>query len=227
MNLCLKRSWLPGLLAGALLLTTASAEDWQSWNGLKISRQLRPELSVFYQPQVRWRDHADDFYYHEHRLGFRRKECKHFSWGLNYLYGRSQSAASGNWLDEHRGELDFVPRTVLGPFILSFRGRLELRSLQSKPGDVWRGRIMPKLAYPLKFGEHAFTPYLAHDWFYDFENDFWNQNRLYAGSVFPLGRIKDASLKLNLFYMLQSQRKTGGDWGSKHILGSSLAIQVD
>ena len=216
--------WVATGLIFLMRIPTASADDdFQSWNTIEISKRLGKEWEIFCIPEVRIRDDASDVFYHEFRQGVRYKHFKHLQLGLNYLYARNSS--SGRVRDEHTGELDVTPKTTVGPWELSLRGRAAMRAVEGSSEELeWQFRLMPKIAYPTKIGDHKITPYIADDWFYDGTRDAFNQNRLYAGTSIPLGQSMGADVGLDTYYMLQHQLGPR-DWNSNHILGTKLSIR--
>lgn len=199
-------------------------DDFQSWNTIELSKRLGPQWEVFFLPEIRLRDDAGEFFYHEYRQGVRYKPSKHWHVGLNYLFVRNES--SGKPLEEHTGELDLTPKTTLGPLEVSLRGRLALRTIQGSAGEQeWQFRVMPKLAYPTRFAGHKFTPYVADDLFYDYTRDAWNQNRVFLGLAVPTGKALGAETTVDVYYMVQSQLGKRRDWSSNHIVGTKLSVR--
>jgi len=199
-------------------------DDFQSWNTLELKKRLGPQWEVFCFPEVRIRDDASDFFYHEYREGVRFKPNPHLQLGLNYLFVRNES--SGKPREEHTGELDVTPKIKAGPLDLSVRGRLAMRTIQGSAGEQeWQLRVMPKVAYPTKLDGHALSPYMADDLFYDYTRDAWNQNRFYLGTVIPMAKSGGVEVGLDLYYMLQHQLGNRHDWASNHILGTKLSVQ--
>ena len=143
---------------------------------------------------------------------------------MNYLFARNES--SGKPREEHTGELDITPRAPIGPFDTSLRWRIAMRTIQGNSGEQeWQTRLMPKIAYPTQLKGHRITPYVADDLFYDYTRDAWNQNRMYVGNAFSLGKFEHTDLGLDIYYMLQHQRGARRDWSSNHVLGVKLSVQ--
>ena len=157
------------------------------------------------------------------QAGVRWRQSKNLTLGLNYLYARNQS--SGKPLQEHTGELDVTPKVDLGPFLLSLRGRLARRALEGKSKSQWQIRFRPKIAYPIQLPGRSITPYIADDLYYDFTQGAWNQNRLFLGATVPLGKSTEVKVNIELYYMLQSQRRARNNWSTKSILGTKLTVR--
>ena len=222
------RWFMVGFLTSFFLLgkipILSAEDDFQSWNAVELKKRLSPEWELFFLPEVRIRDDASELFYHEYRQGIRYKPSQHLQVGMNYLFVRNES--TGKVREEHTGELDITPKAKMGPFDLSVRGRLALRTIQGSAGeDEWQVRAMPKIAYPTKLSGHPVTPYLADDLFYDFTADAWNQNRAYLGSAIPLWKGNGVEVGIDLYYMIQNLRSVRKDWNSNHILGTKFSIQ--
>ena len=205
-----------------------AGDDFQTWHALEVTKRLGKSFEAFFRPEVRIRDNSGELFYHEYRQGLRWKQSEHLEIGLNYLFVRSENS-SGKHRDEHTGELDVTPKTKLGPWDLSLRGRLALRTIEGSAGEQeYVVRLMPKVAYPTSILGHKVTPYVADDLFYDYTRDAFNQNRLFVGVSFPLAKPKGVGIGLDLFYMFQSQLGViRHDWSSNHILGSKINVKLD
>lgn len=201
-------------------------DDFQYWSKYEVSKAFGSRFEIFYNPEFRLRDDASDFFYHEHRQGLRFKPSQYLTLSFNYLFSRNQPYR-GQPLWEHRGELDVTPQASFGRFHFSVRGRAELRQVQGSSGEAeWRFRIQPGVAYKAQLFGHQFKPYVMNDLFYDVERDAWNQNRLYLGASFPLGKIKSVQPSIDFYYMLQSQRSVRDDWNSNHIFGTKFSLRL-
>ncbi|MBI1977696.1 MAG: DUF2490 domain-containing protein [Candidatus Omnitrophica bacterium] len=201
-------------------------DDFQYWSKYEISKELGPQFEVFYNPEFRLRDNASDFFYHEHRQGLRFKPSKYLTLSFNYLFARNQPQ-HGQPLWEHRGELDVTPKLDWGRLNFSVRGRAELRQVQGSSGEAeWRFRIQPGIAYRAKLLGYQFKPYVSNDLYYDVERDAWNQNRLYLGVSFPLGKFKGVRPSMDFYYMLRSQQNIRDDWNSNHIFGTKFSVRM-
>ena len=203
-----------------------AGDDFQYWSKYEISKTLGPEYEVFYSPEIRFRDDASDFFYHEHRVGLRFKQFDNLGVELHYLFGRTEPA-KGPWKNENRAELDLTPKWKWGEYTLSVRGRAELRHIEGSTGDPleWRFRFKPQIAWNGELFGHPVKPYIANDIFYDTEKDAWNQNRVYVGLGIPLGDWHGASTSLGVYYIFKSNRNSTGDWSSSSILGSKIALK--
>lgn len=212
-------------LACALLPTFCDArDDFQTWHSAELVKRLGPQWEAAWLPEIRIRDDASQLFYHEYRESLRWKPSKHLQIGLNYLFARN--ASSGKPLEEHTGELDLTPKTSVGPWDLSVRGRAALRTIQRSAGErEWQFRVMPKMAYRTTLSGRTLTPYVADDLFYDYTRKAWNQNRLYLGVAVPLGKAAGAEISVDVYYMLQNQLGARRNWSSNHIVGTKWGVK--
>ena len=119
-----------------------------------------------------------------------------------------------------------TPKARLGPFDLSLRGRIALRSIEHSAGEQeYQIRLMPKIATPTQIVGHKVTPYIADDLFYDYTRDAWNQNRFFVGFVVPLWDSSGVRVSSDFYYMHQVVLGKRRDWSSNHILGTKLSVQ--
>ena len=206
-------------------LSAQAKDDFQYWNTLEITKRLNPEWDLFFRPEMRVEDGASHLFYHEYRQGVRFKPSKQLEIGLNYLFVRNETA-SGKIREEHTGELDVTPKGKWGPFDLSLRGRVALRTIQGSSGEQeYQVRLMPKIAYPTEIFGHKVSPYVADDAFYDYTRKAWNQNRAFLGVVIPFKEVKGVRTSVDLYYMNQSFLGARHDRSGNHILGTKLNVQ--
>ena len=218
-----------GLIASLLLVVAApgvqAGDDFQYWNTLEIVKRLTPKWDLFFRPEMRMRDDASDLFYHEYRQGVRYRPSKDLEIGLNYLFVRNQST-TGKITEEHTGELDVTPKARLGPFDLSLRGRIALRTIEHSAGEQeYQIRLMPRISTPTQIVGHKVTLYIADDLFYDTTRDAWNQNRVFVGLVVPLLDSNGVRVSSDFYYMHQAVLGKRHDWSSNHILGIKLNVQ--
>ena len=221
--------WWAWLAIGWLLLILApggwAEDDVQSWSTLEVTKRLGSSWEVCFRPEIRLRDDASELFYHEYRQGVRWNPSTSLQVGMNYLFVRNES--SGKPREEHTGELDVTPKTTVGPWQLSVRGRIALKTIQRSAGEQeWQVRLMPKAAYPMQIGGRTITPYVADDVFYEYTRDAWNQNRLFLGVIVPLGKSRGIEVSADGYYMLQHQLGARRDWSSNHILGTKLNVRL-
>ena len=199
-------------------------DDFQSWNGAEVVKRFGSQWEVAFLPELRFRHDAGQLFREEYRESLRWKPSAHLQIGLNYLFAKDRS--SGKPREEHTGEVDITPKTSVGSWDLSVRGRVALRAIQRSAGEQeWQLRLMPKIAYRTALAGHKVAPYIADDVFYEYTRKAWNQNRLYLGASVPLGKAAGAEVSVDVYYMLQNQLGARRDWSSNHILGTKLGVK--
>lgn len=214
------------VILGVFTGDVRAEDDFQYWSKYELSKTLGPEYEIFYNPEIRFRDDASDFFYHEHRIGLRFKQLDNLGVGLHYLFGRTEPA-KGPWENENRAELDLTPKWKCGKYNLSVRGRGELRHIEGSSGNPleWRFRLKPQIAWNGELFGYPVKPYIADDFFYDAEKSAWNQNRVYFGVGIPMNDWYGASTSLGIYYIFKSNRDSTGDWSSSSVLGSKITLK--
>ena len=125
-------SCLAGLL-GAAAPTVWAKDDFLTWHTLEATKKINNAWEIFFRPEIRIRNDASQLFYHEYRQGVRWSPSKFLQIGLNYLFVRN--ATSGKPLEEHTGELDVTPKWAHGPYEVSVRGRLAMKTIQRSAGE--------------------------------------------------------------------------------------------
>jgi hypothetical protein len=99
---------------------------------------------------------------------------------------------------ENRMYLGFTPRArPAGRLLLSDRNQFEFRWVNGVYSSRYRNRV--GLEYASRIGAVRLTPYAQAEFFYDFTEDTWNEQRYTAGIQWPSGRV----LKFNTYYTRQ------------------------
>jgi hypothetical protein len=186
-------------LALALALTLALAgsacadESWESW----------PELNVFYDLNPRLRTHLDASYsrglesinktftlagYLDLSLKpIRRKALHEEDWaGAKYLWARigyNHIFDSDNGIhlpSEERGIVALYAKyPVPAEIWVEFRGRADLRWIKENYSTRYRARL--KATRTFVVFDHAVSPYVSVEWYYDTRVDDWSRVRYQIG----------------------------------------------
>ncbi len=222
---CFHRSFFIVFLSCLVIFSPSSAsasDDLQYWSSYNFTKKIGPGSRIIYEPELRLRSDASDLYHHEHRVGVQQKLTDIYTLGVHYVTVRTQKL-SGIWQAENRGELDLVGRWNWQTLRVSLRGRAELRYVENDGKDeLWRFRIRPHMAYPMKCGKIDVTPFISDDVFYDADAGAWNQNRFYAGVTFPIKKEGALAVNLDVYYMLENKRSAAGDWSANHVIGTKV-----
>ena len=155
------------------------ADDVKMYNFYQLKYKINDKFDVFIQPDMRFNDDIREFYYYHFRNGVTYHALENLDLGATYRFAENKNSA-GEWLDEHRLELQATPKVTLGDVKLANRSRFEHRWLQDSK-DRWRYRNFSKIAYSAKIGDFEFTPYVSEEIFYDFEIEKLHLNWVAAG----------------------------------------------
>lgn len=142
--------------------------------------------------------------------------------GAGYLFLDAQNLTTGTWRHEHRFDAAITPRFELSENTsLQFRNRLETRWRERADSVAYRSRHRLQLRRDARLGPIE-AIYCNNEFLIDYDQGRFNENRLIpAGVEF---RVHQRST-ISLFYMLQSVRRTTGQWDANHILGTHLKLQ--
>ena len=100
------------------------------------------------------------------------------------------------------------------------RNRIEVRKIEDGNSDDTRLRHMWNFEIPMKGSTSLQSLYFNNEFFYDFEKNSYNENRMV-----PLGlkwRLQE-NILMQIFWLIQTRKDTS-DWSSNQILGTQLAI---
>ncbi len=221
-----RRTWRPGMTGVFALLAMCSpwargGEDVGSWHALSLRFFDNEHWTLSTVGQVRFRDDSSELFAYGVTPQVAYKASAYLRLGMNYTYLPTKPAGGDDFLDQHRWETEVTPRWPVNDWLtLDLRNRFELRWLEGKPGTNERSRHRPQATFYLNGFGPLESIYVNNEFFYDFDDHLYNQNRLV-----PLG----LNLRLNSHavfttcYMLLSTR--GGDeWRHSHVLGTQLSL---
>ncbi|MBL7071415.1 MAG: DUF2490 domain-containing protein [Candidatus Omnitrophica bacterium] len=194
------------------------ADDVRMFNYYQIKYKINDKFDVFIQPDMRFNDDIRELYYYHIRNGVTFHALENLDLGATYRFLESKSGSQ--WPNEHRLELEAMPKITLGDYKLSYRGRFEYRWLQNA-ADRWRYRSLGKVAYMAEIGDFAFTPYISNEIFYDFEINKLHMNRATLGADKKINE----NLLLGLFYLNETARAGETDeWNTRHYIGTKIVV---
>lgn len=215
---CIKRTMVFWLILLIFTEGSYADDDTQSWTwfslNLKKYENIRYSLYLDYRRANELSE--SQLYLISPKVIY--TPFKNFSTGMNYTYINFKS--QGEFKYQHRFELEFNPRfKMVDRLIVNNRNRLEYRWIEDKGDNNTRSRHRLEFIFPLNHSL-AKSFYVSNEFFYDFRNDKYNENRgIPCGLKF---KIHDrASIKL--FYMLQSKR-SAKKWNTNHIIGSHFVM---
>lgn len=135
--------------------------------------------------------------------------------GYKQVYAKTDDG----WCAESRPMLDLAARTKVYGFGVSDRSRFEFRFPQDQD-FVTRYRNRLTITSPVTFTPLKIEPYTAEEVFINFDEQGFNQNRIYGGVFIPLHE----KVRLELFYIWKLD-KTDDGWCDTNVIGSWVYVQ--
>lgn len=213
------------LVKVVLIWLTAAAslqgrDDVMMWNWLSLNlwQNDTHKVHAYFDNRI-----VDDVTEEKLWLGSLRYKFKAHSnleLGFGYTYLDVRNVEADNWTHQNRLEFEVNPRFKLSEsWTLSLRNRMEVRFIEDRSDSSSRFRHRTQLCRPLEFG--PVSDYSASvELFY-----LLDLNKINEVRTVPLGigmKLTE-STKLNLFYMIQSQRVgSTTSWSHGHALGTNL-----
>lgn len=201
----------------SIMTEPAWGNDWNYWSSYTVGASITDKLNWTFYPEFRFKDDMSHHFYSHYDFGLGYHWKSWIDLGLNYRYVDAQSSAG--WRDEHRPHANLTLKWQWDNFKLSNRCRLEYR-VREAAADSWRYRNLFTLKLPLAFTKFKISPYIADEFFVDFDIGELNENRIYIGTSAKFSEHINGSL----YYVLQS-KKSGGDWIDINVLGTKLGIK--
>ncbi len=156
--------------------------DWQCWYHYKASLDLKDNVVISVAPEFRCKDYLDKYYTHiETGLDWKIKKWISVNVSYRHIFTRQDK----DWNQEYRPQVNLTLMHTLNKCKLSNRCRIEYRVRNDENSFRYRNKTSCKL--PIITLLHI-GPYFAEEFFYDFQVDRINKNRIYAGVEFPLGQ---------------------------------------
>lgn len=203
----------------------AASDDFQYWSRYTLKTFSNEQFEISTYGDIRLFEDAstDGLYLVSERLKYR--WFRHLDLGINYTYleQRVKDAKTGTeeFKYHHRAELEVNPHWDIGDWLkINTRNRLEFRWIEDKGSDNIRLRHLVELEFPIKGREPIKSFYLNNEFFYDFQEGQYTQNR-----AIPIGiKFKiNEKVSFQVFYMIQSQ-KGASDWSSNQVVGTHLVV---
>ena len=129
-------------------------------------------------------------------------------------YKRVYTKAGDDWTTEDRPMFDAAVKTKVRGFGVVDRSRFEFRFPEDQE-FVARYRNRLTVTSPVAFTPLQILPYVAEEVFVNFDEQGFNQQRLYGGVFIPLHE----KVRLELFYLWKLD-KSDDDWHDANVLGS-------
>ena len=156
--------------------------DWQYWYNYKASLDLKDNLVISVAPEFRCKDYLDNYYTHiETGLDWKIRKWISLSTKYRHIITRKGDDCE----QEYHPYIDIKFMPSFFKLNLSNRSRMEWRIKDND--DSFRYRNQTSIKLPI-ITLLPIYPYFAEEFFYDFQVDKINKNRIYAGVEFPLGQ---------------------------------------
>jgi len=193
-----------------------SDEGFQYWSVVSVSSDISEDWKVNFEQDFRLGDEGGNLYYEHSDLGFVYTGLGDWiDLGFNYRLIYEKDGADTRQ-PENRPHLNVTFKGKMFGLPVSDRSRLEYRDRKDKE-DIWRYRNKVAVKLPWELTELKLKPYLANEFFLDFDADDFNKNRFFAGASFKVAE----NLKLDIYYMWQAT-KTSREWQDINVLGTKL-----
>lgn len=211
-----------GLALCALFILScrpASArDDWQYWSEYNLNYKLSDQWSLIVNPSVRLYDDMSEDQYWETRVGVSYKLTDQWAFNAQVNHGETKNAAD-KWIDENTVELQPTYKWQWSGFDFSNRFRLEYRIVNG--AEKWRYRDFIKVGKKTKIFGEEFTPFIAHEFFYDEAVDQLNQNRSRVG----ISKKLNKQLTMTVYYQYKSLLGVS-TWAGDNIIGTGIDIAL-
>lgn len=195
-----------------------AGDDLQNWNGFSLKKKINEKVDFIWIPAFRLRDNISELFYWESNQGLSFKINKHLDVATQYRFNNTQKI-NNSWIKEQRFELQPTVKWKLGGLKFSDRNRIAYRIIDGK--EKWRYRNRIKFEKAIKIKNKEISPFISNEFFYDFNQNKYNQNR------FSVGFSKKISNNtgFDIYYMYRSDKK-GEDWPGANIIGTAFKISL-
>lgn len=203
------------IISVPLPLLFADSEG-EYWNSYKASLNLNDHLTALVVPEFRFNNCLENYYTHiEIHIDWKIKKWISLCTNYRHIFTKKDNG----WELEYRPNMDLVFIQSLENFNLSNRSRIELRIKNKDASFRYRNKTSCKLSKITLLHIH---PYIAEEFFYDFQVNKINKNRIYAGIEFPLGHKFGAIAS----YILESNKREI-NWQDTNIVKLDLKYNIN
>ena len=214
----MKRNLYLILFVSIFLLSGSVSGNWQYWSHYEIVSSVDENLDFKVKPEFRFDENFSNHYYTHFDIGFDWAAAKWFIFSPYYRHVNEKRDDVHQI--EYRPHLNATFKLRALSFLnISDRSRMEFRIKEEETSLRYRNKLSLKTP---KFSMYEFQPYIADEFFYDFESNELNKNRLYAGTDLKI--IKN--LKVGLCYILECSRRDN-TWTGKSVFQSSLKYNFE
>ncbi len=214
--------------AMSLLLTPLAKADFNNdfhyWWKANVNEWDGEKVDVGLEAEMRFNEEVSNLFNWRLSQKLVYSPKKNLDLGINYSFEKSRSSSGIPFKRTHRLELEVNPHfQLLNKFKVSFRNRLELRWKENQGGELFP-RYRPRIIFstPANWFPGLEKIAFGNEFFYDFNANKCNQNRLYPlKAQFRL----TPKLGLTIYYMVLSGRSSQSNgWLHTHAIGTELKL---
>ena len=208
------------VFVGLLLIlpTAVFAEvDSQIWHIDTVEKLLKGPWYLRLEEELRLGDDFGKLIYQATDIGLVNRSKEWLPLSVHYAYIRCRHAK--DWETEHRPHADITIKWDWLDFHFSDRNRLEYQ-MRSNTKDNIRYRNKLKIETPWQWTRWQVNPYIADEYFVDFDQFQFNTHRYEGGLKFDITERLDGTL----FYLRQS---SDGRFSQRRadVIGTRLEIK--
>lgn len=176
------------------LPASALKQNFQSWQMVKLSGKFKHKFHYMFANETRFIDTGNYLYRMMLMTGLGYSLSKNMIFWLGYSFIPTERATTGMRRDEQRTFQQLTWKIINNKDVtIMLRARLEQRHFMKLSGTSWRFRQKVQVNLTgLKWGH--ITPVLSDEVFFNLNHPSWsgsytfNQNRIFAGVLFPVTR---------------------------------------
>jgi hypothetical protein len=212
------------VFAGGLgcIQSTHASDVFASWNALTVKSVDTEYVDLISSVETRFYNTRQGLQQVLMRQSFALQPKSWLGFNVNYAYFPTRLSWDLPWLEEHRLELEAVPRWKLNPLLtLEFRNRLELRWMDHHSGVNERSRHRVKGIIKVEGLAPVESIFASEEVLLTYSDFELQQNWL-----IPFGvslRIHPRA-KFSAYYMLQSVHVPQAEWRQGHVFGTDLSL---
>jgi len=193
--------------------------DSQYWNTESASWKISDEWKASLEEELRFGDDSSDFYYQHTDVGVLYSGLADWL-DVGISYRRVKEEKNSDWNYENRPHLNGIVKFHIGDVKMSNRSRFEYR-IREVSDNYWRYRNKLTAKLPIKFTKLEIQPYVADEFFVNFDSEELDRNRIYSGFSFKLFKW----LKAEIYYLWQrSKSSSSGKWSDVNAIGTKFKL---
>ena len=191
--------------------------DFQIWNTDVEEVKIYKDVKFAMEQEFRFGGNASELYYQHYEWGFLFGFARMLDIYLNYR--QVFEISKKKWMEEDQPNVVATIKLDIWRLKFDDRNRIEYRHFRYQPDSIrYRNRFT--LKYPIYFDKITIAPYIANEIFISSNGNGYSENRFCPGLEFELTKYS----KADIYYMLKSNKLTGGKWTDANVLGTKIKI---